>query len=136
MFFRLIIIVCLIVSIGCENKRISDSEKSDIKEDSSNSPQSITEFVKKTDNSQIEEIDQHLPENASKNSVSLSVSEIRYNRLTFAAQFRSLTPSEIKWCTRFLVESDYSDTEYSELLDKFQKRKSELLKEWINTGGW
>lgn len=73
---------------------------------------------------------------STKETVSLTPAEKKYNRITFAAQFRELTETEIKWCTNFLVEHNYSDAEYKTLLSKFQQRKPELLKEWIKTGGW
>jgi hypothetical protein len=73
---------------------------------------------------------------STKESVSLTPAETKYNRITFAAQFRELTDEEIKWCTDFLIERNYSDAEYKALMDKCQQRKPELLKEWIKTGGW
>ena len=77
-----------------------------------------------------------LESQSTKESVSLTPAETKYNRITFAAQFRELTDAEIKWCADFLVERSYNDTEYKELIDKFQQRKPELLKEWIETEGW
>ena len=73
---------------------------------------------------------------STKEPASLTPAETKYNRITFAAQFRELTDAEIKWCTNFLVESNYSDAEYKTLIGKFQQRKPVLLKEWIETGGW
>ena len=73
---------------------------------------------------------------SAKETVSLTPAETKYNRITFAAQFRELTDAEIKWCTDFLVKRNYSDSEYKALIDKFKQRKPELLKEWIKTGGW